>query len=554
VLAAHRTARETPSISNQGAVPPKAVASQGHTAESRWLALTLLLLALLAQLPGLLLPPETYDEGLTLLGADRIAHGEVPYRDFWNTHSPGQITVVALLFRLFGPSIMVARAFDITVRAILIVLLFLLARRGCPTPIALLVGLAGVLALASSQLFGYTVFGAICLSLASLFLTLRALDSNGAETRKWRGFVTAGMAAGLALLFRHDIGAAGMLAAATTLLIARVEVSPGAGAAYPVLRSRIRHLALLAAGITGVVVPVAVLILALGTPPTRLAEIFITYPVLIYPKMRALPLPTQIARLLVRVLPFATALLTLVLGRFCLRRATPGRQPILTLMSLATFVVFAAPLTFIRADSTHQFAMRIPTFAILPGLWCTLTDALRSRRALSLLGPLALAPFMWGPVVQSIGTARGIAGFWQRGTSHGISRASGIPLDPDQVRAIQAVRSMVPPAAPLFVGSTRHDRVRSNDALFYFLAERRCSTYYHNLLPGLVTTERVQREMIAELAHASTPVLVLRSAEGFVVEPNESSVSSGVTLLDDYIRASYRLETTIGRYQIWTRK
>jgi hypothetical protein len=37
-------------------------------------------------------------------------------------------------------------------------------------------------------------------------------------------------------------------------------------------------------------------------------------------------------------------------------------------------------------------------------------------------------------------------------------------------------------------------------------------------------------------------------------EPNASSVSSGVTFLDDYIRARYAPEAGFGAYQVWRRR
>ena len=47
-----------------------------------------------------------YDEGLILTGAMRVANGEIPHRDFYANYGPAQFYVVALLFKLFGPSVM----------------------------------------------------------------------------------------------------------------------------------------------------------------------------------------------------------------------------------------------------------------------------------------------------------------------------------------------------------------------------------------------------------------------------------------------------------------
>jgi hypothetical protein len=515
----------------------------------------LFLAALFAQMPGLSLRPVTYDEGLTLVGAARIVQGEVPYRDFWNTHTPGQITVLALLFRLFGPSMMIARAFDITVRAALTVLLFLLARCACPRGVAFLVWAAGVLFLAAGGAFGYTMFAAMFLSLAGLLLTVRALDSKSTTTTSaWSGFVTAGLVAGLGFLFRHDLGAAGALAAATTLLLGRLSDPPNADEAGSRLALGFRDLARFSVGVGVVVLPVLGLFLALGTPMARLVEIFITFPLLVYPKVRSLPFPPLGANLALRLLPLATAAVAFAVGLVRLRREPSTRRTTLTLIGLALLILLTSPVVLVRPSYIHQLPIRFPALALLPGLWCVISDALRLPRVLVWLGPLALVPFLLPPAAAAVATVRGFENRRQEGTSHGLARAWGVSLAADQVAVVKTVQALVPPSAPLFVGLARHDRVFANDALFYFLAERRSATYYHNLLPGLVTTERVQREMVGELERDIPPVIVLFTGNETVQEPNESRLSSGVTLLDEYLRASYRLAETIGRYQIWTRR
>src|ERR1700751_4476719 len=45
------------------------------------------------------------DEGIVVQGAERILGGEVPYRDFFTFYTPGSFYFVALLFKLFGDSL-----------------------------------------------------------------------------------------------------------------------------------------------------------------------------------------------------------------------------------------------------------------------------------------------------------------------------------------------------------------------------------------------------------------------------------------------------------------
>jgi 4-amino-4-deoxy-L-arabinose transferase-like glycosyltransferase len=71
------------------------------------------------------------DEGIFLQGAQRILEGQVLYRDFFSLFTPGSYYVLAILFRIFGSSILVARAALIVYGGVFSVLSYLLARRVC---------------------------------------------------------------------------------------------------------------------------------------------------------------------------------------------------------------------------------------------------------------------------------------------------------------------------------------------------------------------------------------------------------------------------------------
>jgi hypothetical protein len=111
------------------------------------------------------------------------------------------------------------------------------------------------------------------------------------------------------------------------------------------------------------------------------------------------------------------------------------------------------------------------------------------------------------------------------------------------------------PGAPVLVAPPRFDRVRVGAPLLYTLLNRSNPTRYDVMQPGVVTTARVQREMIADLG-AARPALVIRWVSPLAVdtEDNGSARSSGVSVLDDWIRARYRLQTRIGDYELLVRR
>lgn len=71
------------------------------------------------------------DEGISLQAAQRILHGQVPYRDFFSLVTPGSYYWTALLFKLFGDSILVARTTLVVYGGVFSLLLYLIARRVC---------------------------------------------------------------------------------------------------------------------------------------------------------------------------------------------------------------------------------------------------------------------------------------------------------------------------------------------------------------------------------------------------------------------------------------
>ena len=91
----------------------------------------------------------------------------------------------------------------------------------------------------------------------------------------------------------------------------------------------------------------------------------------------------------------------------------------------------------------------------------------------------------------------------------------------------------------LYVGAGRHDKLFAGDVVMYFAAEGKAATRWHDLHPGVQTRLEVQREMVHEMESNAPRFIVVDSAWDDVVEPNASASSSGVVLLDEFIRRDY---------------
>jgi hypothetical protein len=123
--------------------------------------------------------------------------------------------------------------------------------------------------------------------------------------------------------------------------------------------------------------------------------------------------------------------------------------------------------------------------------------------------------------------------------------------DYGRILTIEFIESHTRPDQRLFVGLSRHDRTIGNDNLIYFAAQRLPATKWSHFDPGLQNSYSVQSEMVAELKAVPPPYIVLDSEFDSIYEPNDSSISSGVTLLDDFIHSNYRYVQSFGEMSIW---
>jgi hypothetical protein len=133
---------------------------------------------------------------------------------------------------------------------------------------------------------------------------------------------------------------------------------------------------------------------------------------------------------------------------------------------------------------------------------------------------------------------------------NGPPSATYFTINEDQAAAVSYIRMHAAPNDRLFVGNGRHDITISNDVLFYFLAERNSVTKYQEFNAGLTNTAETQKAII-EALRVQRPLYVVKMTHfDTVSEPNASSVSSGVTLLDQFLECEYTEVARFGEYHI----
>jgi hypothetical protein len=118
---------------------------------------------------------------------------------------------------------------------------------------------------------------------------------------------------------------------------------------------------------------------------------------------------------------------------------------------------------------------------------------------------------------------------------------------------VNAVDDLHRETGPIFVAGDRHDRVVANAVGIYFLSGRQSGTYFAQFDPGITTTESTQRRIIADLKKNDVKTVFVMHMS-WPDEPNLSSKSSGVRLLDGFLSDNYVEVKREKAYSILKRK
>jgi len=171
------------------------------SSRERWIALSLILLSCLYLRIFYHYSALNADEGIVLQGAQRILQGQVLYRDFFSYFTPGSYYWMALLFKLFGSSILVGRAALIVYGGLFSALTYLIARRVCARWSALLACYAVLLTCLPFRFVVLHNWDSTLLAYLTLYCALLVFERGG---RAWA--VAAGSFAALTILFEHSKG------------------------------------------------------------------------------------------------------------------------------------------------------------------------------------------------------------------------------------------------------------------------------------------------------------------------------------------------------------
>jgi hypothetical protein len=520
-----------------------------------------------------------YDEGVVVTGAARVMAGEIIHRDFYANYGPAQFYVLAALFKLFGPSILVARIWGALVKAGIAIAIYFLGKRVMPSPWSLANCIFSMVWLLFTDFAVWPAWPALLASIGSVLFLFKMFENGSVVANA----TLSGACVGIATLFRYDVGFIVCVTEAAVLLPYSLAMAGNATR----LRSVGTTLGAYCAGIGVVCLPVAAAFCIAGSVGDMFFDV-VQFPAHNYAATRSLPFPlplrgrrpfweteyivyfplVMLVGVLIAAIPYNPSRRSLAPRFLTGGEETRRGMWELVLLGAVTLGLFGKGV--VRVGAAHMSLAVIPAMLILAGL----LSANARRRV-----PIGFSVFLGAALlvcVKLTATAYDMASgrldsnvsrlMWQnesdkppkdaqeRGDScrplAGLERVACFYLGADQEAAVHYIQENTATSDSIFVGTLQHERIFINNVGFYFIAARRPATKWYHFDPGLQTTAVIQRLMIADLLRAQPKYIVLDSQWDRWREPNESAKSSGVRLLDEFIAHNYERAAKFGSLTI----
>ncbi len=544
------------------------------------ISLILFLGSIIILLLGMPRWPVPYDEGLLLTGAMRVAAGQVPHRDFYAIYGPVNFYVPAMLFKMFGQSLLVNRLLDFSIEALTVAVTYAIASVYCRRSIAIAAAIVTIFWFDGWNSYScYPVFPVTLLSIVSTTLLVPSFVCRITKKRLF----AVGALAGLSTLFRYDMGVGLLAVHICFLAIANYSCPSGPSRKLASFFSDLWPDLL---GFSILTVPVAVYFLSVSAFYPMLRDV-VTLQYHNYRTGRNTPFPGLHLNYLDDLAVYLP-IVTVALSLFVLRAGTfagdrnnsgdlhPGseereRKGLLIAFSLLAFVMFFK--AYVRIGALPMFASLLPCLLMTAVLFeyreklpafaritanclavCFLfTSAFSSAKSIRRVIVYGDIPGRIARVLSVRVTPLGDFETNWCAQSNPMTKGFCFWSDEGRLRTIEFIDSHTRPNQRLFVGVTRHDKIFANDNIIYFASQRLPATKWSHFDPDLQNSYPIQVEMVHELDKTSPPYIVLDSEFDSIHEANDSSKSTGVTLLDDYIHSKYRYVQAFDEMSIWER-
>lgn len=508
-----------------------------------------------------------YDEGIILTGAMRVLNGELIHRDFYANYGPANFYLLAWIFKIFGTTIFIERLLDLCIRAAIVAVIFHIISAKSSFRYAIAGATVAGLWLGSVGLYGYPVYPALLLALASVQKLSQVTNNSQNPFHP----LIAGILTGLCALFRYDVGFFLMLANLLAMSYVQIYMKDPSKNTNKLIHN-------IALYVTGSAPPVLIVLTwyaSTGALSGFMHDV-ISYPTQYYADQRALPFPglTNLLNLrglvnLAIYLPilFVALVPWVLLGSTCSTHRARLSMTVFLCM-LSTFMYLKG---IVRVSVQHMQISLLP--AIIGATLMTaqferhpgkLRTVIRFVALVFMLTAMATAAkwLIFNPnlVIKDPITFFQMARASTWTIVDATSKAGTTPretsaflVDAQRGAALRYLSNNTTPSDTVFVGLARHDKIFVNDVSAYFLTQRQPATKWHHFDPGLQTSLPTQQAIVAELEVHKPPFIWLESTWNDVSEPNASAVSSGVKVLDQYIIEHYKSVRQFGTIYILQR-
>ena len=471
------------------------------------------------------------DEGLLAYGAERVAHGEIPHRDFVSLQPPLSFYTAALVFKLSGTSLAALRVFGLTIFLFLPLFIYALGRNFLGPILSFAAAApACILGLPYVYFVPLAAWQGITVSFAAVLLFIAAMRLK----RPWLA-LPAGALTSLALLLRHDQAVYTM--AALLVLIVTLHLAPDTSFSKT---NATRFFYFWLCGIAIILIPAMLVWWKIGALPEMFQQL-VVFPFATYRKTSALPFPRITAGktiseravvLLYYLPPVMQALAALYLGQSIFRRRFREREAMLSFL-LAWSALFYLQV-IVRSDQTHLLMTLPPFFLLSAFCWSILHRTINKYRALAVLFSAGLSigvvSFLW--ILRSMALPD-----VTRGADRlSLSRGGTFITQPNVVtQFVRQIQDVVSPSKSILA--------LPYQPMFYFLCERHNPTRWNYLWPGDQTAN--DHEQFIEEAERDPPAIVVLS--------NQGQLAESAPIIMEYVRMHYLLTDQVGDIAIYER-
>lgn len=538
---------------------------QNIAKQAIYLAILFILLAMLF-MPQSMTGINIFDEGFIVSGAMLVQNGMLPYRDFFSFYGPGQYYVTAAIFSVLGEDLRFVRLLHVALLAALGMAIYFLAKKlseGVGKPLLLLLTYVGIVLFVQPNV-GYPAITATFFLLFSVFALIKWADTLRADS-----LVLASSIIGIAGLFRWDFGIFGLLALTLTMTFVTLQKKRNKGRNIHFINWLFAAIAPAMLIMTVIYIP----LLVIFSSPVRWYQEVPLFSLTELAKWRnlefvrpalwnllesrsAIAFETSTLKLAYLGIPIALVIGAISSAAYILvRRAV---KPIET-----NRLILIVYLAFLCLCLLNQMRVR-------PGLWQGFPALVVSLPLILLLldyykaviaqsKPLSMALNITGFFIGALFFNSGLQGLFESSDKRLIAfntlRSSGIRVEPEMqpyIDLVKYVQVNTKPDEPIYSGVQDHSRLFINDAMLYFLTNRPPADRFLELEPGIANTLQGQQEIINSLKLKNIHMIVLSEFKS--IEPNNTSRSNGVTILDEYIRANYYLDRSFGNRMVFIKK